>query len=127
MALKRAVVRLGGFFFNLFLFIYFFFLFFFFTNLDILCMNDVWKGDSGWLFCLWQGSISVFYPVYKNKKMCFKYILSNSVIKMCLCLGLINKPFLQILNFKIIKFPELIWEYLKTPLVKYYQIGCFFR
>ena len=114
MALKRAVVRLG-------------FFFFFFTNLDILCMNDVWKGDSGWLFCLWQGSISVFYPVYKNKKMCFKYILSNIVIKMYLCLGLINKPFLQILNFKIIKFPELIWEYLKTLLVKYYQIGCFFR
>ena len=68
-----------------------------------------------------------FILYIKIKKMCFKYILSNIIIKMCLCLGLINKPFLQILNFKIIKFPELIWEYLKTLLVKYYQIGCFFR
>ena len=54
-----------------------------YTNLDILCMNDVWKGDSGWLFCLWQGSISVFYPVYKNLKKCVLNIFFLILLLKC--------------------------------------------
>ena len=35
------------------------YLFIYNKHFDILCMNGVWKGNSGWLFCVWQGSISV--------------------------------------------------------------------